>query len=176
MSTLPWQNFRCGKTGIAVNGALRPIHPRNTPICSSHTSNSRSRENRRWRSSDGKDTMVKSMPFAFMVPSTKKRVRSYSLQDRLRHSGSIALFQLRFDLAQQEPRLFSGMIRRDARDDGCHSCLHVSFQHFHAVLRSVENREEMTELVFALFKEAFHPLPSFLFRPCLIVLNIERHI
>src|SRR5262245_34445002 len=127
MRTLPWQNFRWGKTGIALNGAPRPIQPRNTPICSSHTSNSKSRENRRWRSSDGNETMVRSMPSALMVPSTRKRVRSYSLQDRLRRSGSIDLFQLRFDLAQQYARLFVRIVRGDASDNSRQARLDVSF-------------------------------------------------
>src|SRR5688572_29719814 len=97
-STLPWQNLRCGNTGIAVNGAPRPIQPRNTPICSSQTSNSRSREKRLWRSSDGNETILKSSPSAFTVPSTKNRVRSYSLQDTVRRNGAILRYQLRLDL------------------------------------------------------------------------------
>src|SRR5690242_11277408 len=74
---------------MAVNGAPRSIQPRNTPIWSSQTSNSRSRENRLCRSSEGNETTVKSIASALTVPSTRKRVRSYSLQDSVRRMFAI---------------------------------------------------------------------------------------
>src|SRR6266550_1791286 len=176
MSTLPWQNFRCGKTGIALNGAPRPIQPRNTPICSSHTSNSRSRENRRWRSSEGNDRISRLIPSACTVPSTRKRVRSYSLQERVRRSGSMLLCQLRFEFIQQDERLFTHMIRGNPRDDRCQAGCGISLEQTRAFIRCAENCEKMAELLSRLPEETLHPAPAFVLRPRAVALNIKTRI
>src|SRR5215467_2790883 len=161
---------------MAVNGAPCPIQPRNTPICSSQTSNSRFRGKRRWRSSEGSARISKSIPSALMVPSTKKRVRSYSLQDSVSRRFAMSLRQSRFDFVQQNARLLAWVVGRDARDDCRQPRRSIIFQQTHALFRRVEDGKKVRESFSRLVKKLFHPAPTFRLRTLNVGLKVKRYV
>src|ERR1051325_851219 len=161
---------------MAVNGAPRPIQPRNTPIWSSQTSNSRPREKRLCRSSDGSARISKSIPSALMVPSTRNRVRSYSLQDSVSRRFAMSLRQSRFDFVQQNARLLARVVGRDARDNRRQPRRGIIFQEAHALLRRGENGKKVRKFFPRLSEELFHPAPAFRLRALPVGLKVQRHV